>query len=89
MLNTQYRMKPEISCFPNSLFYEGGVQDGDNVLSPEYGIRLAGALRYAPYAFVNCRFGAEEALQKGFKNSHEVAVVIHMVQHLGRGKYKL
>lgn len=84
MLNIQYRMKPEISRFPNSQFYDGGVQDGANVLSQEYGIRLAGASRYGAYAFVNCGFGAEEALQKGYKNSQEVAVVIRMVQHLGR-----
>lgn len=85
MLNIQYRMKPEISRFPNSQFYEGGVKDGANVLSQEYGVRLAGASRYAAYAFVNCGHGFEETVQKGWKNSQEVAVVIHMVQQLGKG----
>lgn len=78
-------MKPEISHFPNSQFYESGVKDGSNVLSQNYGMHLAGALNYGTYAFVNCKSGAEVAQQKSLKNPQEVAVVTEMVKHLGQG----
>lgn len=35
MLNTQYRMHPQISSFPNLQFYSGKLQDGSNVLSED------------------------------------------------------
>lgn len=78
-------MKPEISQFPNSQFYESGVKDGSNVLSQEYGLRLAGACPFGAYAFLNCKFEAEVAQQKGWKNPEEVTVVTEMVKHFGRG----
>lgn len=31
LLNTQYRMLPEISAFPSIMFYDGKLQDGPNV----------------------------------------------------------
>lgn len=36
LLDTQYRMHPAISLFPNKTFYKGKVQDGDNVKSKAY-----------------------------------------------------
>lgn len=89
MLNIQYRMKPEISHFPNSQFYKSGVNNGLNVLSQEYGKCLGGTSRYGAYAFLNCRLGVEEAHNKSWTNPEEVAVVIQMVQHLGKGTIKL
>ena len=37
MLNMQYRMNPKISLFPRSIFYSGNLEDGPNVLHPNYG----------------------------------------------------
>ena len=36
LLNTQYRMHPMISSWPNQAFYKGALMDGPNVLSREY-----------------------------------------------------
>lgn len=36
MLDTQYRMAPVISAFPAKMFYEGRLQNGPNVTSPDY-----------------------------------------------------
>ncbi|KAG0598916.1 hypothetical protein M758_12G111700 [Ceratodon purpureus] len=85
MLNTQYRMKPTISSFPNSQFYEGKVKDGPNVLSPTYGYDLHDAAAFGEYAFLDCRHGAEVAHQKSWKNPEEVEVVTTLVTALGKG----
>jgi senataxin len=37
LLDTQYRMHPEISEFPRKIFYGGYLKDGPNVKSAEYG----------------------------------------------------
>ncbi|KAJ3675167.1 hypothetical protein LUZ60_004209 [Juncus effusus] len=44
MLNTQYRMHPEISIFPSKEFYNGNLQDGDlvNRKKPWHGFRCFG-----------------------------------------------
>ena len=36
LLNTQYRMHPEIAYFPNQHFYEKKLSNGNNVMSKEY-----------------------------------------------------
>ena len=41
LLDTQYRMHPDISAFPNSYFYQNQVHDGENVRGPG---RLGGSL---------------------------------------------
>jgi senataxin len=37
LLNTQYRMHPDISDFPRRIFYDGNLLDGPNVKHPDYG----------------------------------------------------
>lgn len=41
LLDTQYRMHPQISDFPRRIFYDGKLLDGKNVLHPEYPNPLA------------------------------------------------
>jgi senataxin len=43
MLDTQYRMLPDISKFPSQKFYSGFLKDGDNVKAPGYGPKFLGA----------------------------------------------
>ena len=37
MLDTQYRMNPQISSFPRRIFYDGSLLDGSNVIKSDYG----------------------------------------------------
>eukprot|EP00979_Chaetoceros_neogracilis_P013144 scaffold3710_cov286-Chaetoceros_neogracile.AAC.1 len=37
LLDTQYRMHPQISKYPRNTFYGGYLKDGANVLNPSYG----------------------------------------------------
>jgi len=41
LLDTQYRMHPEISDFPRWIFYGGYLKDGSNVRNPNYGHPLS------------------------------------------------
>ena len=45
LLDTQYRMHPEISEFPRKIFYGGYLKDGPNVKSIEYGNPLREVLK--------------------------------------------
>jgi superfamily I DNA and/or RNA helicase len=47
MLDTQYRMLPDISKFPSQKFYSGFLKDGDNVKAPGYGPKFLGAPQLA------------------------------------------
>ena len=45
LLNTQYRMHPQISKFPRNIFYGGYLKDGSNVTNKSYGDPLLHRLR--------------------------------------------
>lgn len=45
LLDTQYRMHPQISKFPRNIFYGGYLKDGPNVKNPSYGNPLLDRLR--------------------------------------------
>ena len=42
MLDTQYRMHPEIMKMPNSHYYNGRIANGNNVEEPQYGVETIG-----------------------------------------------
>ncbi|CAI0438007.1 unnamed protein product [Linum tenue] len=85
LLNIQYRMHPSISCFPNSIFYSGKIQDGDNVKSPSYEKKdyLPGPM-FGPYSFMNVNGGREEFddVGRSRRNMDEVAIVLKLVKNL-------
>ncbi|CAN1143681.1 TPR and ankyrin repeat-containing protein 1 [Linum perenne] len=95
LLNIQYRMHPFISRFPNSLFYDGSIQDGDNVKAPSYRKRYLPGEMFGPYSFLNVNGGREEMDDVGYsrKNMTEVAIVLKLLQNLYQGwsgsKHKL
>lgn len=50
-LNIQYRMRPEISLFPNNRFYKGLLRDSKSVSDPSYGNIFGSNTQYRPYVF--------------------------------------
>eukprot|EP01012_Entosiphon_sulcatum_P003931 TRINITY_DN11425_c0_g1_i1.p1 TRINITY_DN11425_c0_g1~~TRINITY_DN11425_c0_g1_i1.p1 ORF type:complete len:2043 (-),score=303.09 TRINITY_DN11425_c0_g1_i1:8-6136(-) len=83
LLNTQYRMDPAISLFPNKTFYGGLLRDGENVLT-----RLSSnhsLVQVAPYRFFDVR-GVEARGGQGpsLMNEVEAAVVEQLCLALHR-----
>ena len=78
LLDTQYRMHPEISSFPREAFYEGLLQDGDGMarsrLQPWHRSSLLG-----PYRFFDVR-GSQERGPKNqsLVNEEELKVAMQL-----------
>lgn len=87
LLNTQYRMNPEISCFPNSKFYQNRILDAENVKSQSYEKHYLQGPMFGPYAFISVPNGKEEVDDVGHskKNMVEVAVIITILRKLFKG----
>ncbi|CAL1353525.1 unnamed protein product [Linum trigynum] len=85
LLNIQYRMHPSISCFPNSIFYSGKIQDGENVKSSTYGKNgyLPGPM-FGPYSFMSVTGGREEFddVGRSRRNMTEVDIALKLVKNL-------
>ncbi|VAI55487.1 unnamed protein product [Triticum turgidum subsp. durum] len=86
LLDTQYRMHPEISRFPVWRFYDGKVGDGANVVSKSHRRRLLRGNMFGPYSFINVHGGREssEEHSRSPKNTIEIAVVSLIVERLFR-----
>ncbi|CAM8950587.1 unnamed protein product [Rhodiola kirilowii] len=83
LLNTQYRMHPSISYFPNSNFYSSSIVDASIVKNKKYKkVYLPGAM-FGSYSFINI-FGAREELvdEHSQRNLVEVAAVVKIVNNL-------
>lgn len=88
LLDVQYRMHPAISMFPNSQFYGGKVQDGDNVLKGRYNSEPCQEIFPGPYQFINVRDGREqrdEGQAKSWKNLLEVEIVVLLISRIHEG----
>ncbi|CAN0880576.1 TPR and ankyrin repeat-containing protein 1 [Linum grandiflorum] len=83
-LNMQYRMHPFISSFPNSMFYSGTIQDGDNVNNVNYQRRYLSGPMFGPYSFINVNGGREELdeMGHGWRNMAEASIVLKLVHNL-------
>lgn len=86
LLDTQYRMHPEISRFPVWRFYGGEIGDGPNVVFKSHRRRLLRGNMFGPYSFINVRGGREssEEHSRSPKNTIEIAVVSLIVERLFR-----
>ncbi|KAL9225088.1 hypothetical protein vseg_001052 [Gypsophila vaccaria] len=83
LLNTQYRMHPTISSFPNKKFYEHGIVDALNVKQSSYTRTFLKGNMYGSYTFINVSTGKED-FSKGHspRNVGEAAVVNHIIGKL-------
>lgn len=69
LLDTQYRMDPEILKFPNASFYSGRILSGENVFGRRPFVEF-------PFRFIDtAKCGQEEKDKHSFKNSYESAVI--------------
>lgn len=86
LLDTQYRMHPSISLFPNSTFYAGQVYDAPNVKRNYMRCYLPLPM-FGPYSFLNISDGREERDDGGtsWRNFAEVAVVLQILKNLHKG----
>lgn len=82
LLDTQYRMHPEISLFPSSVFYEGKLLDGPDMLAlrakPWHKSDLLG-----PYRFFDV-YGAHQSAPRGHSliNLAEIEVALRLFERL-------
>ncbi|KAJ7000259.1 hypothetical protein NC653_010898 [Populus alba x Populus x berolinensis] len=83
LLNTQYRMHPSISLFPNKEFYDMLIQDASHVKERNYQKQFLQGNMYGPYSFINVANGKEQSNDgRSKKNLVEVAVVSEIVANL-------
>jgi hypothetical protein len=82
LLNIQYRMHPGISLWPNGQFYNGLLNDGENVLGSEYTKHWHDFL--PPFSIYDVQ-GREEKDQKGSTlNRIEVNVALQVIKVLNQ-----
>ena len=82
LLDTQYRMHPDISLFPSQTFYDGRLLDGPNMA----GLRKRpwhSSLLLGPYRFFNVQ-GQHQAAPKGHSliNIAEINVALQLYKRL-------
>lgn len=87
LLNTQYRMHPSISIFPNTSFYEGRISDASNVMEKEPRRMYLPGSMFGPYSFINIEDGREERDELGHskRNFVEAAVIEEILNRLQTG----
>lgn len=79
LLDTQYRMKPSISLWPNAKFYDSKVKDGDNVKCASYGSHSNLLLEGQPYTWVQV-MGKEERDPSGSTyNKKEAEAILAVI----------
>lgn len=82
LLDTQYRMHPEISLFPSQTFYDGRLLDGDNMAGLRKRPWHTSSL-LAPYRFFDVQ-GQHQAAPKGHSliNIAEINVALQLYKRL-------
>lgn len=85
VLNTQYRMHPQIASFPSSYFYSqiGGLTNGQNVYSTQYQQLYHTDINYQPYLFWNIECNKIQRNPSGsLYNSIEATFIIKLIINL-------
>jgi superfamily I DNA and/or RNA helicase len=85
MLQVQYRMKPDISSFPSTAFYNGSTINGPNVIKASYDTPICrGLIKDQPFCFVEVD-GLEQQNRAGsFSNEEEAEHVTAILLDLKR-----
>jgi len=83
MLDQQYRMVPEISAFPCKEFYNGQIQDGDNVSRDSYKSDLFSSFK-SPYQFIHVTGIESQQFGGSYANEEECRKVVRLVQQIKR-----
>lgn len=83
LLDTQYRMHPEISLFPSKSFYEGKLVDGAGLTKlrskPWHSAALLG-----PYRFFDVRGNSKQGASHSLSNQAEIDVALQLYERLKR-----
>ncbi|KAK1380566.1 hypothetical protein POM88_027310 [Heracleum sosnowskyi] len=83
LLDTQYRMHPNISSFPNTKFYQNRLIDSQIVKSDSYKKCYLPGPSYGAYSFFNISCGREVLSDRNsWKNMVEIAVLLKILQLL-------
>lgn len=81
MLDTQYRMKPDISLFPSRTFYNGKLMNGGNVVTSTYG-HHATMLRSTPFTFRQTSGSERQYASGSYCNDSEAQAVVELLRML-------
>ncbi|KAI5408187.1 helicase sen1 isoform X2 [Lathyrus oleraceus] len=83
LLNTQYRMHPSISLFPNKEFYDEQLVDAPIVKEMEYNRCFLEGKMYASFSFINIAKGKEQRGRgHSSKNIVEAAAISKIIGNL-------
>lgn len=84
MLDVQYRMRPEISSFPSSRFYQSKLGNGENVQSPAYQSNMPclTLLNGRPYTYLQVAGVEEQGFGGSYRNPAEARVIVEMIVQL-------
>ncbi|CAK8566184.1 unnamed protein product [Lathyrus sativus] len=83
LLNTQYRMHPSISLFPNKEFYDEQLVDAPIVREMEYNRCFLEGKMYASFSFINIAKGKEQRGRgHSSKNIVEAAAISKIIGNL-------
>lgn len=87
LLDIQYRMHPSISRFPNSMFYDNQILDGQNVKDGSYLKSYLPGKMYGSYSFIDVGDG-QDIMESGGtsrKNIVEIDAVFSILGKLSNG----
>lgn len=79
MLDVQYRMRPEIACFPSRRFYESQIQNAENVQSTEYCSNIS-LLDGKPYTFLQVHGEESQTIDGSHQNYAEAHKIVELVK---------